>query len=331
MKLYVKLKLQANSLEPLQILKKYEQIESKKTKTYVFSIDRHLLIIDFKDDYWKLIYTLKWINDLIHSQIQNSQANDSLALYVSKDFNSLKDIVFKTGFTFLFRNLDLEKMLSQFSQVLNLSKTPNSIHFEIDFYSKLEYSKIINLQTKRGTAKMQIAKVKSHNLLFSIFWIGKLSDKLDVRIHYQCETSEVFKSTHCDCKLQLEYFLDRIFKNKKGLLIYCHEEGRGLGLFSKINAYYETEINNQNTKKAMEIVAGKTENRFFEIPADIIFQKQIIAINLFTNNPLKIKPLEYRRIIVNINNIWAKKMSQVARKYTNEKIKYMEHINENYN
>jgi GTP cyclohydrolase II len=128
-----------------------------------------------------------------------------------------------------------------------------------------------------------IAKIPSNNNEFTI--IGNirnlnLDDKVAVRIHYQCETSEIFGSNHCDCKEQLDTFLDIMQNNNNSILIYCHEEGRGLGLFNKINAYYLTATEKLDTNDAMLKVAGKTENRMFEIPADILFYLGIKNIEL---------------------------------------------------
>ena len=58
-----------------------------------------------------------------------------------------------------------------------------------------------------------------------------------VRIHSQCLTGDVFHSLRCDCRSQLELALDQIVAEGRGLLIYEHQEGRGIGLLNKLRAY----------------------------------------------------------------------------------------------
>src|SRR5258706_814202 len=58
-----------------------------------------------------------------------------------------------------------------------------------------------------------------------------------VRIHSQCMTSEVLGSLRCDCKEQLEIAMRAIAAEGRGLVIYEHQEGRGIGLMPKLQAY----------------------------------------------------------------------------------------------
>src|SRR5579883_260396 len=58
-----------------------------------------------------------------------------------------------------------------------------------------------------------------------------------VRIHSQCLTGDVFHSLRCDCRAQLEIALESIAREARGLLIYEHQEGRGIGLLNKLRAY----------------------------------------------------------------------------------------------
>jgi GTP cyclohydrolase II len=137
------------------------------------------------------------------------------------------------------------------------------------------------LKTQFGVLNVKVAKCPSNNKEFLIVYNDlNVNERVNVRIHHQCQTSEVFYSIHCDCKMQLDFFMKMLYKEKNTMLIYANEEGRGLGLFNKIKAYKLTNDTGMDTYNAMNSIAGKSENRSFEIPGDILYQMNINKINL---------------------------------------------------
>ena len=98
----------------------------------------------------------------------------------------------------------------------------------------LEISKIANLPTAYGDFKIQSFKQndKEHLAIFT-FTIPQIPT---VRIHSECLTGDVLKSLKCDCGEQLDFALKTIQKDG-GMVIYLRQEGRGIGLFNKVNAY----------------------------------------------------------------------------------------------
>jgi len=308
-------------------LEKANNLESLKVETYPFKVDNNQVWVEF-DEHIKLLRTIKFFDDVIDLELRKFNEFFSMTITVSDSFINKKYI--HRGVLFLLPNKDWEKIKNS-SIIKSYEITNEGIIFKFLFYSKIKYSEIVNLESKIMDFEIMIAKEDKLNKEFTI--VGNirnlnLNDNVAVRIHYQCETSEIFGSKHCDCKEQLDIFFETMKNNSNSILIYCHEEGRGLGLFNKINAYYLTATEKLDTHDAMLKIAGKTENRMFEIPADILFDLQIKKIELWTNNPLKIEPIKARSIKVLRKKIWSNNLSYNGNKYIVEKKNKMGHIND---
>jgi len=112
-----------------------------------------------------------------------------------------------------------------------------------------------------------------------------------VRIHSQCLTGDVFHSLRCDCRQQLELALAQIAENKAGILIYEQQEGRGIGLMAKLQAY-ELQDKGRDTIEANLELGYEADCRHFELPAEILKLLKVPAVRLMTNNPEKVQALE---------------------------------------
>jgi GTP cyclohydrolase II len=112
-----------------------------------------------------------------------------------------------------------------------------------------------------------------------------------VRIHSQCLTGDVFHSLRCDCRQQLEMALGMIRDAGSGVLIYEQQEGRGIGLMAKLQAY-ELQDAGLDTVEANERLGFKADQRDFALPGEILKALGIAKVRLLSNNPEKVEALQ---------------------------------------
>ena len=112
-----------------------------------------------------------------------------------------------------------------------------------------------------------------------------------VRIHSQCLTGDVFHSLRCDCRAQLELSLALITEEGRGLLIYEHQEGRGIGLLNKLRAY-ELQDHGADTVEANEQLGFDADLRNYELPGAILRYFGLTKVRLISNNPEKVEAVE---------------------------------------
>jgi GTP cyclohydrolase II len=112
-----------------------------------------------------------------------------------------------------------------------------------------------------------------------------------VRIHSQCLTGDVFHSLRCDCRAQLELALEAIVAEGRGLLIYEHQEGRGIGLINKLRAY-ELQDLGADTVEANEQLGFESDLRDYALPAAILRYFHLKSVRLLSNNPEKVEAVE---------------------------------------
>jgi GTP cyclohydrolase II len=112
-----------------------------------------------------------------------------------------------------------------------------------------------------------------------------------VRIHSQCLTGDVFHSLRCDCRQQLEMALGMIRDLGAGILIYEQQEGRGIGLMAKLQAY-ELQDAGLDTVEANERLGFKADQRDFALPGEMLKALGVSRVRLLSNNPEKVEALE---------------------------------------
>src|SRR5215469_9477247 len=122
--------------------------------------------------------------------------------------------------------------------------------------------------------------------------MGGLNDGVPLlRIHSQCLTGEMFGSLRCDCGGQLSLAMQAIAREGRGLVIYERQEGRGIGLMAKLQAY-ELQDAGIDTIEANHALGFKADFRDFSLAAAILHDLRIPRVRLLTNNPRKAHALE---------------------------------------
>ncbi|MFK8046694.1 MAG: GTP cyclohydrolase II [Crocinitomicaceae bacterium] len=164
----------------------------------------------------------------------------------------------------------------------------------------IQYSNRANLPTKYGNFNIisfkQEGDIHEHCLLY----IGDLANKENVltRLHSECLTGDVFTSIKCDCGEQLNESMKAIAEKGTGIILYLRQEGRGIGLFNKINAY-ALQDEGEDTIQANHSLGFEIDSRDFRIAAEVLAYLKIQSIELLSNNPQKIYVLESEGIKIN--------------------------------
>jgi 3,4-dihydroxy 2-butanone 4-phosphate synthase/GTP cyclohydrolase II len=112
-----------------------------------------------------------------------------------------------------------------------------------------------------------------------------------VRVHSECLTGDVFGSMRCDCGPQRDAALRAIAEEGRGVLVYLRQEGRGIGLLPKLQAY-ELQEQGLDTVEANLALGFPADMRTFDIGARILQDLGVQSVRLMTNNPYKVKDLE---------------------------------------
>lgn len=189
----------------------------------------------------------------------------------------------------------------------------------------IKQTSIVNMPTEfgdfRAVSFYDLKNDKEHIALIK----GDISkENVLTRIHSECLTGDVFSSKRCDCGSQLHKALEEIEKNGSGILLYMRQEGRGIGLFNKINAYNLQE-KGYDTVDANIKLGFDPDLRDYQIAVIILKQLGVKSINLMTNNPDKIEQVEKYKLKVNKRIPIEIKSNQNDKKYLATKAIRMNH------
>lgn len=144
-----------------------------------------------------------------------------------------------------------------------------------------------------------------------------------VRLHSECLTGDVFGSGRCDCGEQLDEAIDRI-DEEGGYILYLRQEGRGIGLYAKLDAY-ALQDQGYDTYQANEMLHLPQDDRDFGIAADMLKALGVTCIRLLTNNPDKAQQLKQHGIDIQEVVPTQVHVHQYNRQYLETKAKHKSH------
>lgn len=131
---------------------------------------------------------------------------------------------------------------------------------------------------------------ETHVALVNLADVDPDADRTLVRIHSKCLTGDALHSLKCDCGFQLEETMRRI-SEEGGVLLYLDQEGRGIGLLNKLEAY-ELQEHGYDTVEANEELGFEPDERRFDAAAQMLRDIGLDRVRLLTNNPRKVAALE---------------------------------------
>ncbi|MBU0761858.1 MAG: GTP cyclohydrolase II [Candidatus Altiarchaeota archaeon] len=176
----------------------------------------------------------------------------------------------------------------------------------------IESTKETTLPTEYGIFHIKSYKDEQRREHLAVYVGDVCGEDIPVRIHSECLTGDTLKSLKCDCGMQLELALRYIQEKGVGAVLYLRQEGRGIGLFNKINAYVLQE-GGKDTVEANNLLGFPADMRDYRVAAEMLNDLGVRSVVLLTNNqgkidglaesgirvvdrmPLKTEPTEYNR------------------------------------
>ena len=155
------------------------------------------------------------------------------------------------------------------------------------------------LPTEYGEFRIRVFHEESTGLDHVALTLGDMQgpDPVLIRVHSECLTGDAFASRRCDCGPQLQAALQAISECGWGCLLYLRQEGRGIGLHAKIQAYH-LQDKGADTLDANLMLGLPADGRDYSIASGMLSALDIQEVSLLTNNPNKVEQLRSHQINV---------------------------------
>ena len=171
---------------------------------------------------------------------------------------------------------------------LKIVSVQDLINYRLQKESLIEKGVEVNMPTAYGDFRLIPFKQKSNGLehiaLIKGTW-GK-DEEILVRVHSSCTTGDIFGSMRCECGEQLHAAMQKVEAEGKGVIVYMNQEGRGIGLMAKMEAY-KLQEEGMDTVDANLHLGYKADERDYGIGAQILRNLGVSKMRLMTNNPKK--------------------------------------------
>ena len=149
------------------------------------------------------------------------------------------------------------------------------------------------LPTKYGEFNIRVFHEQDTGLDHVALSMGDMKgpDSVLTRMHSECLTGDAFGSLRCDCGAQLDAAMRQISQKGWGVILYLRQEGRGIGLHAKIQAYH-LQDNGADTFDANLMLGLPVDARNYKIASIMLEELSVEKVSLLSNNPDKVSQLE---------------------------------------
>ncbi|MBD8348225.1 bifunctional 3,4-dihydroxy-2-butanone-4-phosphate synthase/GTP cyclohydrolase II [Dysgonomonas sp. HGC4] len=176
---------------------------------------------------------------------------------------------------------------------LKIISVADLVKYRLCRESLIERGAEVNMPTEHGDFHLIPFKQKSNGLehIALIKGTWDADEPILVRVHSSCMTGDIFGSKRCECGEQLHKSMEMIQKEGKGVIVYLNQEGRGIGLMAKIEAY-KLQEEGLDTVDANLHLGYQADERDYGVGAAILRDLNVKKMRLLTNNPVKRVGLE---------------------------------------